>query len=63
MKIHIGQRLLATLMQTKFENDAHSEGHSTIYTKGIADREPEIPWKAEVYWAFWCNKMMDHFLL
>lgn len=50
-----GQRLLATLLKTNFEIDAHILGHSETYFEKIREQEPNCPWTAEVYWAFSYN--------
>lgn len=50
--VNEGQQLLATLIKTNFELDLHITGYPESYIEEIAEREPENPWRAEVFWAF-----------
>lgn len=50
-----GQRILATILKTNFELDAHELGYSEADIEIIRGQEPENPWKAEVFWAIWYN--------
>ncbi|OGC53785.1 hypothetical protein A3B64_00445 [candidate division WWE3 bacterium RIFCSPLOWO2_01_FULL_37_24] len=47
-----GQQLLANLLKTNFEFDSHIIGQESYFER-IREQEPDIPWKAEVFWAFW----------
>ena len=51
-----GQRLLATLIQTNFELDAHVIGYPERHLEKIREQEPSCTWKAEIFWAFWYNR-------